>query len=257
MILPPRARSLKHLHTRVALARSCPLRVGCAACTCPYTQCSQNARGPHAPLRSPGVRCLQAHPARVRLSPAEHVPPFLSPSPLLPSPLSPPPLAPHCAVLQHVYYNKKLKKASRANPVKVLAAANAAYQDAWEFVSNPPAGTKPGVATATAAGRGSGGGGGGAAAAVWQQMFDASYGCMYWYNTETGAVGGRCRGGGRRDGARNALAWLRTRPLRVFTPARCLKLRGGGEGWGAPVCMASLCSLPCTDVPPPTLAPAH
>ncbi len=97
-----------------------------------------------------------------------------------------------CALLcywQHVYFNRVTKKVSRANPAKIFAAATAAYEDAMHFVTNPP--TQD--AAAALAKSGGAGGAGGGADGPWQEMWDPTYNCMYWYNSETGAVSGCVR----------------------------------------------------------------
>ena len=83
---------------------------------------------------------------------------------------------------QYVFFNKKTKQATRANPAKVLAAAQTAYKDAWEFVTNPDEYEK---AAAKAA-----------ADKDWHQVFDPEHGTHYWHNATTGARRKTGRSGG-------------------------------------------------------------
>ena len=81
---------------------------------------------------------------------------------------------------QNVYFNKRTKKATRANPAKVLAAAQAAYDDAWEFISYPDRYAANAAKAAAQA----------AALKDWQQLYDAQFQSMYWYNSATGDAQG-------------------------------------------------------------------
>jgi hypothetical protein len=74
-------------------------------------------------------------------------------------------------VNQDVYRNKVTKQVVRADPAKVLQAAQAAYDDAWEFTTN-----YDDEADAAAVGRFS----------TWQEHFHPDYQCVYWYNASTG-----------------------------------------------------------------------
>ena len=82
-------------------------------------------------------------------------------------------------VVQYVYFNNKNKKVSRANPAKVLAAAQRAYEDAWDFVTHPERHLKDGSGTS----------GAGAAESAWQEAWDATSQRPYWYNATTGGRG--------------------------------------------------------------------